>query len=334
MDAVEEKMEVRSNRYLWGFLALTCLLSWPVWFASGVLVRRGLGAYDFQWLLAQVGVFGPALAGLILSGFMRKGLWRNHLRLLPFLLLPLVLPGILVAMSAPSGPAEFPPLPAIVTVVVATIVALFFLPLNNRLLSPGTGERYERPQVKWMLLSVTLFPALFLLAWAIVNLGSGEWTISTLQDGAMRFGWIALVSISHNFLLGGPLGEELGWRGFLLPELLKRYRPLAASVILGVIWGLWHLPIDIYAGYGLEGLAAVPVRVITAIALSILFTWFYLQSKGSLLIAMFLHTAANIYPDLGFSGYDLSIALLALFIGIAALVVSASSQVFRRGVQR
>jgi membrane protease YdiL (CAAX protease family) len=261
---------------------------------------------------------------------MRKELWRNHLRILPFLLLPLIIPGILIAQGAPSGPADFPPLPAIVTVIVAVIVALFFFPLN-RLLSPGTGERYERPQATWVFLSITLFPALFLLAWVIVNLGSGEWTISTLQDGAMRFGWIALVSISHNFLLGGSLGEELGWRGFLLPELLKRYRPLAASVILGVIWGLWHLPIDIYAGYGLEGLAAVPVRVITAIALSILFTWFYLQSKGSLLIAMFLHTAANFYPDLGFSGYDLSIALLALFVGIAALVVSASSRVLREG---
>jgi membrane protease YdiL (CAAX protease family) len=334
MKSAKENLESGSNKYLWGFLALTCLLSWPVWFASGVLVRRGVGVYDFQWLLAQVGVFGPALAGLIVSGLMRKELWRNHLRLLPFLLLPLVLPGILIAQSAPSGPAEFPPLPAIVTVVVAATVALFFSPLNSRLLNPGTGKPYEKPQVKWVLLSITLFPALFLLAWAIVNLRSGEWTISTLQGGATRFGWIILVSISHNFLLGGSLGEELGWRGFLLPELLKRYRPLAASLILGVIWGLWHLPIDIYAGYGLEGLAAVPVRVMTAIALSIVFTWFYLQSKGNLLIAMILHTAANFYPDLGFSGYDLSIALLVLFIGITALIVSVSSQVFREGVQR
>jgi membrane protease YdiL (CAAX protease family) len=305
-----------------------------VWFASGVLLRRREGAYDFPWLLAQVGVFGPSLAALIVSGIMRKELWRNHLRLLPFLLLPLILPGVLIAQSAPSGPAEFPPLPAIVTVVVAATVALFFSPLNRSLRNPGTGERYDRPQVKWVLLSITLLPALFLLAWAIVNLRSGEWTISTFQGGATRFGWIALVSVANNFLLGGSLGEELGWRGFLLPELLKRHRPLMASLILGIIWGLWHLPIDIYAGYGLEGLAAIPVRVMTAIALSILFTWFYLQSKGSLLVAMLLHTAANFYPDLGFSGYDLSIAVLVLFIGIAALIVSVSSQVFRRGVQR
>src|SRR5438046_5986469 len=52
-----------------------------------------------------------------------------------------------------------------------------------------------------------------------------------------------LVLFVYVFFLGGPLGEELGWRGFALPRLQRRYGPLVGSLILGPIWAFWHLPI-------------------------------------------------------------------------------------------
>ena len=158
--------------------------------------------------------------------------------------------------------------------------------------------------------------------------------ISAFQGIVGGFAWIMLVSFAHNFLLGGPLGEEIGWRGFLLPQLLKRHSPLAASLILGVVWALWHLPIDLYAGYLLEGPAAVLVRIICVLPLTILFTWFYLQSKGNLLVAMLLHTSINILSDPGFSQYDVSMVLFVIFMAVAALIVSAFSRVFRSGSWR
>jgi hypothetical protein len=163
--------KAKSNGSVWRFLILTCLLSWPIWLASGVLPRRGLGAFDLRWLFAQIGVFGPSLAALLVSGVTRKELRPNGLQMLPVLLLPLVFPGVLIALDAPSSVAGISPLPAVVTVAVATVVVLFFSPLNRRLSSPGTGKKYGKPGVGWILLSIVFFPALFLLAWLLVTFG-------------------------------------------------------------------------------------------------------------------------------------------------------------------
>ncbi len=330
MQELDTTQKTTSNKYIWTFLVLTALLSWPFWFASGVLPRRGLGSFDYRWLFAQIGVFGPSLTALLVSAIFHKELRLNSLRILPVLLFPLVIPGALTAATSPLSVAEFRLLPSIATVVVSIAVILFFSRLNKRISRPTSGNGNVRPGIKWIFLSITFFPALFILAWFLVNLLEGGWTIDTMQGNIGGFLWIILVSFSHNLLLGGSLGEEVGWRGFLLPQLLRRNSPLTASLILGVVWALWHLPIDIYAGYLLEGFGAIVIRTTTLLPLSILFTWFYLKTDGNLLIALFLHTSINILSDPGFSHYDVSTILYVIFIGIAAFIVSMFSQVFRK----
>ena len=318
-----------SGRQLWLFLIILFSLSWPLWVISGVLPRGGMGAYDFRWLFAQIGVFGPSLAALIVSGSGRRELRQNSIRMLPVLLAPLVVPGVLIARASPSRVSEFPLLPSIATVIVATLIILFFAPANRRLLNPGTGEPQGRPDARWVVLSITLLPGLLLIAWLLVNVPGGRWEISALRGGVLESAWIILVCFAHNLLLGGPLGEEIGWRGFLLPELLRRMSPVAASATLGVVWGLWHLPIDIYAGFGAEGLMAVIVRIIYVLPLTMLFTWFYLRTKGNLLIAILLHTSLNAMGDLGLSRFETSAIVLFVLMAAAALIVSVSSRVFR-----
>jgi membrane protease YdiL (CAAX protease family) len=282
MDIAPDDNRKRSGKSLWFFLALLCLLSWPVWVASGVLPRGGTGAYDFRWLVAQIGVFGPSVAALIVAGARGRELLRNSLRILPVLLLPLAVPGILIAAASPSKIAELPLLPSIASVITGALIILFFSHLNRGLLSPGTGKSQEKPDGKWVLLSVVFLPGLFLIAWLLVNSPGAGWEISAMKGGVLGSTWIILVCFAHNLLLGGSLGEEIGWRGFLLPELLRRMNPLAASLVLGVVWGLWHLPIDLYAGFAVKGPGAILTRIIYSIPLAVLFTWFYLHSKGSL----------------------------------------------------
>ncbi len=157
----------------------------------------------------------------------------------------------------------------------------------------------------------------------------GHFEITALQAKPLEAAWIPLVCFAHNLLLGGSLGEELGWRGFLLPALLRDRGPLEASLVLAVVGGLWHVPIDLYAGFGITGAGAILVRILFLVPVSIIFTWFYLRSKGSLLIAILLHTSVNVMSDLGLSSYENAAIVFGLLAGVAALILSVVSPVLR-----
>lgn len=88
-----------SGKQPWYFLVMLFLLSWPIWALSGVLARGGTGAYDFRWLIAQVGVSGPSLAALIAAGTVRSELRQDSLRLAPILIAPPGRPFYLVLLA-------------------------------------------------------------------------------------------------------------------------------------------------------------------------------------------------------------------------------------------
>ena len=94
-------------------------------------------------------------------------------------------------------------------------------------------------------------------------------------------------------LITGPLCEELGWRGFALPRLLKRFSPFTASLILGVIWGVWHLPSFFVGGMVQAGLS-LPLFLLNAIFLSIFVTWVFKHTGESVLITVLIHYTVNI----------------------------------------
>ncbi len=85
-------------------------------------------------------------------------------------------------------------------------------------------------------------------------------------------------------VFSGPLGEEIGWRGFALPRLLETHSALAASLILGSVWAVWHLPLILVGDFTAYG-AFMPV--IAAIA----FTWVSQNAKGSVLLAILMHAS-------------------------------------------
>ncbi|HEX2027965.1 MAG TPA: CPBP family intramembrane glutamic endopeptidase, partial [Nitriliruptorales bacterium] len=99
---------------------------------------------------------------------------------------------------------------------------------------------------------------------------------------------------------GGPLAEEPGWRGFALPGLQERLGPLAGALVLGVLHGVWHLPLYLLIpGYNgappdLAGIGAqFLVFVVGVTSGSVTITWLFNNTRGSVLLAMLYHATAN-----------------------------------------
>lgn len=96
-------------------------------------------------------------------------------------------------------------------------------------------------------------------------------------------------------LFAGPLGEELGWRGYALNELQKRSSPLSASLIVGFWWGIWHLPIWFTTGFiGRDLIKYIVFFMISIISISIIITAFYNLNKN-LLIPIIIHQLFNFF---------------------------------------
>jgi len=90
-------------------------------------------------------------------------------------------------------------------------------------------------------------------------------------------------------LTAGPMGEELGWRGYALGEFQKKYSPLGAALILGLLWGFWHLPLWFITGFSGTDLLIYIFSFLLAInSTSVLITYFYNKSKN-ILIAIWIH---------------------------------------------
>ena len=147
----------------------------------------------------------------------------------------------------------------------------------------------------WLLALVT-YPALFLLAAAIhVLLGGASPTWQGAQSLVQGPG--AFLSGLTIVLLLGPVSAEVGWRGYALDLLDARMHPLAATLLLGVAWWAWHLPLffmegTLHGGGGLVSAFAVGFLV-TVLAYSVGFSWLVHRSRSSILIAVAAHASIN-----------------------------------------
>lgn len=143
----------------------------------------------------------------------------------------------------------------------------------------------------------------------------------------------------------GPIGEEFGWRGYALPKLPTKYGPLVASLLIGSIWGVWHLP-DFFAPQGVVGALAADLGMwflipytLGTVANSIFMTWLYNKSKASALIGGIIwHVAINFWAPVLLSdsslvaareGTHLPTIVPTLYLTVLAVqVVSAIILVF------
>jgi CAAX protease family protein len=127
---------------------------------------------------------------------------------------------------------------------------------------------------------------------------------------------------------GSALGEELGWRGFALPRMQVRQSALKASLVLGILWGSWHLPLWLRVTESHPISLYVPF-VLAVIASSVICTWLYNNTGGSLLIIVLYHAAINLpitvlISPLGSQQAQPFLIYVALMVITAVAVVIAS----------
>lgn len=146
----------------------------------------------------------------------------------------------------------------------------------------------------------------------------------------IRPGLILLGTFTRIFFIGGPLGEELGWRGFALPRLQAQHSALRASLQLGLAWGLWHAPIYFIPGTGQYEMAqegqllfSFISFIVWTLALSILLTWLYNETAGHLLVVLLFHAAVNTAANLPslLNAPGMALMLNGGFTWLAALIV-------------
>lgn len=144
-----------------------------------------------------------------------------------------------------------------------------------------------RVGIRWYLFALIGIPALMVLS-VIVLPGN----MASFQ-GLATVGPLYMLGLYvYVFFVGGPLGEEPGWRGFALPRLQRRYGPLVGSLILGPVWALWHLPIFLIPAWHYPPtILNILMFVIAATLFTIVMTWVFNNTKGSLLIAVLVHTS-------------------------------------------
>ena len=164
-----------------------------------------------------------------------------------------------------------------------------------------SGVRRLAPQLTpwsvgraWPVLAICLFLPLLgvvipftILAALDVSDPPDSWSLSTYVYGAIISGG----------LIGPGLCEELGWRGFALPLLQRRYSALVSSLIIGVAWALWHWPNYFIASIHPHPLWAFAAVIPMGMAASILYTWVYNSTGGSLFAVVVLHGATVSTPS-------------------------------------
>lgn len=143
-----------------------------------------------------------------------------------------------------------------------------------------------RVSIGWYAVALLFQPAILLLArWLDALLGMPS-SPSALQN-PMPYPILCVIPVMLIFSLPGAFGEEVGWRGFALPRLQNRVNSVGASIILGIAWGTWHIPLLVY--YGQTGPGELLLSVVNMIPVCILFTWLYNGTGGSLLLVTLLH---------------------------------------------
>jgi len=286
------------NHQLIAFFLITFTITWGLGFSYYAINNPGL---EFLFPLAAVATCGPALSGIIVTRICntepmlesRNSFW------IAFPTALIVSTVVFLANNLIINKAPLFPIMVIFLTIMAIPVAYVLSARFSRVPSVRQylASVYQLRQVwVWLLLAPIMMLGIDLLSIAVSNLlGRQAVTFPSL----FNFGPTSLKLMGITFLYQlfffNLTGEEIGWRGFALPRLLARTNPIIASLVLTFFWAIWHA---LYWDASGEPVLTIQYWLDTFVRLfpaTVLINWFYIRSKGSILVAGVLHAISNTF---------------------------------------
>ncbi len=317
------------------FLLITFAWTWLFWFAA--MPFRG------QTLLVTaivlIGGYGPAISGILtldLRSDQKPSI--SPKRIMTMLLISAVIFGVLTLRYLAGNISNFDILAEDLTlttpiVVIAVIASLVGGWVFSSAVSDNTEVRTcmasilpTRLPPLWILFAVLFYPIMILASWGLSALfGMNAEYPGLWEQPALEILPLYSLTFCMTLLIQGG-NEEIGWRGFMQPELQKRFNPLVAALIVSVFWSLWHLPLFLNGVYDADVVMGMVSGGIYRIPLAIFLAWFYNRSGGNLFLTMFLHASFNRTPSL----LPTPSLMLMVFCLIVAAVMVVKDKMWRK----
>jgi membrane protease YdiL (CAAX protease family) len=150
-------------------------------------------------------------------------------------------------------------------------------------------------RVKWIWYLIVLFGPTLTMAVAILlyTVWNRSFSLQGIAGALSQFPQhVTALVLFFLFIFAGIWGEEIGWRGFALPRLQGQYHPVLASLLLGAIWAVWHLPLFFTEG-SVHIQMGFPFFFFATLGYSILYSWIFNGTKESVFMMCMLHAANN-----------------------------------------
>jgi len=272
--------------------------------------------------LISLGIFAPALVSIGLSAVLKPRPKQGNRKpvLIAFIVVWLLASLVINLYLTVNQQMELSTRLVIVSAVTGLLPAF----VGSSIFSTTPGVRdllrtYRKPRGSfgYYLLALILVPAIWLLGNLLSRALGTELPFSRypVLDGKLLM--MVIFFFLYNLIYGG-LSEEPGWRGFALPRLQARFSPLVSSLILGVIWAVWHAPAK-FGGIEATSLSDTLVEWVLIVLVTIIFTWLFNRTKGSILVTALIHPAMNTTGS--FLNGSLGALLLLLVFTIFVIVL-------------
>jgi len=214
------------------------------------------------------------------------------------------------------------------------LAALIVIPITQGLVGlKELGLRMIRWRVRWYWYALAIgIPLGVHLIAALLNVGLGASAPSLAQFSPLS-GLIVVFAVRLINPLDGPMGEEPGWRGFALPALQAGRSPLLATLILGVLVTIWHLPLWVVPQFGASP-GDILGDILGTFGVTLWYTWLFNHTSGSVLMTIVAHASEGTIQTEAFWSAGAAASRMSLVYGVVWLIVAIGLVIFDRQLWR